>query len=79
MRYRNSRDVLGQAKNITISQSGGKWYASIQTEREVSQPVPTVTTAIGVDVGVARFAIMSDGSFIAPLNSFKKHQQRLAR
>ncbi len=79
VRYRNSRDVLGQAKNITISQSGGKWYASIQTEREVPQPVPTATTAIGIDVGIARFATMNDGSFIAPLNSFKKHQQRLAR
>jgi putative transposase len=79
IRYRNSRVVLGQAKNITISQSGGKWYASIQTEREVPQPLPTATTSIGIDVGIARFATMSDGSFIAPLNSFKKHQQRLAR
>jgi putative transposase len=79
VRYRNSRDVLGQAKNITISQSGGKWYASIQTEREVPQSVPTATKAIGIDVGITRFATLSDGSFIAPLNSFKKHQQRLAR
>ena len=30
-------------------------------------------------VGIARFATMSDSSFIAPLNSFKKHQERLAR
>ena len=35
---------------------------------------PTATTAIGIDVGIARFATMSDGSYIAPLNSFKKHQ-----
>ncbi|MDD3965348.1 MAG: transposase [Candidatus Moranbacteria bacterium] len=79
IRYRNSRDVVGQAKNITISQTNGKWYASIQTEREVPQSTPTATTAIGIDVGIARFATFSDGSFIAPLNSFKKHQQRLAR
>ncbi len=79
IRYRNSQGVVGQAKNITISQTNGKWYASIQTEREVLQPVPTATTAIGIDVGIARFATFSDGSFIAPLNSFKKHQKRLAR
>ena len=79
MRYRNSRDVVGLAKNITVSCVAGKWYASIQTEREVPQPVPAATTAIGIDVGIARFATLSDGSFIAPLNSFKKHQQRLAR
>jgi len=30
-------------------------------------------------MGIARFATLSDGRFIEPLNSFKKHQQRLAR
>ena len=79
LRYRNSRDVQGEVRNVTISQSGGKWFAAIQTQREVEPPVPTATTAIGIDVGVARFATMSDGGFIAPLNSFKKHRQRLAR
>ena len=79
IRYRNSRDILGTAKNITVSSTGGKWFLSIQTEREVDQPLPTATSAIGIDVGIARFATMSDESTIAPLNSFKKHQQRLAR
>ena len=79
LRYRNSREVLGELRNVTVSQSGGKWYVSIQTQREVEQPLPTTTTAIGIDVGIARFATMSDASFIASLNSFKKHQQRLAR
>ena len=78
VRYRNSRNMLGTAKNITVSSTGGKWLVSIQTEREIEQPLPTSTTAIGIDVGIARFATMSDGNFIAPLNSFKKHQQRLA-
>lgn len=79
VRYRKSRDILGAAKNISVSQSGGKWFASIQTEREMDQSIPASTTAIGIDVGIARFATLSDGSFIAPLNSFKKHQQRLAK
>jgi len=79
VRYRNSREVLGQAKNITVSCVCGKWYASIQTEREVLQPTPAATTAIGIDMGIARFATLSDASCIAPLNSFRKHQQRLAR
>ena len=79
MRYRNSRDILGIPKNITISQSGGKWYASIQTEREVEQRIPNATSAIGIDMGITRFATLSDGSFVAPLNSFKKHEVRLKR
>ena len=79
LRYRNSREVLGELRNVTVSHSSGKWFVSVQTQREVEQPVPTATSAIGIDVGIARFATMSDASFIAPLNSFKKHQQRLAR
>lgn len=79
IRFRNSREILGTAKNITVSQSAGKWFASIQTEREVEQPVPIATSAVGIDVGIIRFATMSDGSFVAPLNSFKKHEKRLAK
>jgi putative transposase len=79
IRYKNSRAIEGVIKNIIVSCVSGKWYASIQTEREVPQPVPVATTAMGIDVGITRFATMSDGSFIAPLNSFKKHQQRLVR
>jgi len=79
IRYRNSRDILGQAKNITVSANGGKWFVSIQTEREVEQPVHPATSIIGIDVGITRFATLSDGSHIEPLNTFRKHQQRLAR
>ena len=39
VRYRNSREVKGTVRNVTVSQSGGKWFISIQTAREVEQPV----------------------------------------
>lgn len=79
LRYRNSRDALGEVRNVTVSQSGAKWFVSIQTQREIEVPLPTSTSAVGIDVGIARFATLSDASHIAPLNSFKKHQRRLAR
>ena len=79
MRLRLSRPVLGTVKNVTVSLRAGKWYVSIQTEREVEVPVPQASSAIGIDVGIARFATFSDGNFLAPLNSFKRHQKRLAR
>ncbi|KVD65505.1 RNA-guided endonuclease InsQ/TnpB family protein [Burkholderia ubonensis] len=79
LRYRNSRDVLGEVRNATVSLSAGRWFVSIQTAREVEQPVPKATSAIGIDLGIARFATMSDGSYLAPLNSFKRHEARLRR
>ena len=79
MRLRLSRPVLGEVRNVTVSCSSGKWFVSIQTQREVPQPLPSSTSAVGVDVGIARFATLSNGTFLAPLNSFKRYQQRLAK
>lgn len=79
MRYRNSREVLGSIKNITVSQKCGKWYVSIQTEREVAATAHPTNSAVGVDVGIARFATLSDGTVFESVNSFGKQQQRLAR
>ena len=62
-----------------MSADGSKWFAAIQTEREVEAPLPQGTTAIGIDVGIANFAAQCDGEFIAPLNSFRSHEKRLRR
>ncbi|ACO76342.1 Transposase, IS891/IS1136/IS1341/IS605 [Azotobacter vinelandii CA] len=78
LRYRNSRNVSGMVKNVTVSQCCGKWFVSIQTEREMAQPIPK-GGAVGIDMGVARFATLSDGTFYAPLNSFKRHEKRLRK
>src|SRR5690554_6758036 len=78
LRFRKSREVLGTVKNVTVSQSAGRWFVSIQTEREVVVLAPT-GGAVGIDLGVARFATLSDGSYLAPLNSFKKHQAALRK
>ncbi len=78
LRYRNSRDVLGTVKNVTVSQSGGKWHVSIQTVREFEQPLPK-GGAVGIDMGIARFATLSDGTFYAPLNSFKRQEVALRK
>lgn len=79
VRYRNSRKTEGTPKQVTVSLSAGKWYVSIQTERDVPDPVHPSQSAIGIDMGVARFATLSDGSSIEPLNSFRKHEKKLAK
>jgi putative transposase len=79
VRYRNSREVLGEVRNVTVSYHGGKWFVSIQTRREVEKPVPKTTSAVGIDMGIVRFATLSDGTFYAPLNSFKRHETALRK
>jgi len=79
VRYRNSRDVLGTVKNVTVSHRNGKWFISIQTEREVEQPIHSSTSEVGIDMGVVRFATLSDGTPYEPINSFKKHAAALRK
>ncbi|CAN7676632.1 transposase [Trinickia sp. LjRoot230] len=78
LRYRNSRVPLGEVRRATISLRAGKWFVSVLTKRDVEQPIAQ-GSSVGIDVGIARFATLSDGTFIAPLASFKKHEQRLAK
>jgi putative transposase len=78
MRYRNSRMVLGAVKNVTVSWRNGKWFVSIQTEREVEIPTPQ-GEAVGIDMGIVRFATLSDGSFVEPLNCFRHHETALRK
>ena len=79
IRYRDSREVLGTVKSMTVSSHNGKWFVSILTKREVEQPVHPSTSAVGFDMGIVRFATLSTGKFIKPLNSFKKHEERLLK
>lgn len=79
VRYRNSRRIEGTPKNVTVSLSAGKWYVSIQTEREVPEPAHPSQSAVGIDLGVARFATFSDGSFVSSPHSFRRHEKKLAK
>ena len=78
MRYRKSRNIIGTAKNITISCKAGKWFASIQTEQAEILDIPDPKKSVGIDMGCVRFATLSDGSYIEPCN-FKKHENRLKK
>ena len=79
IQFRNSRDVLGAPKHVTVSHNNGRWFFSIKTEREVEATVPLSTSAVGIDLGIARFATLSDGTYPEPLSSFKMHESALHR
>ena len=92
--YHKSREILGTVKNVTISKQAGNWYASLQTERPLSQVNPEWVNAnqiIGIDVGIAKAVSASDPiSFeyqrqqidtnqLNSINPFKQHQTKLSR
>lgn len=77
--YRASRPIEGEICQATISLEGGHWFVSIQTEREIADPTPDETSPVGIDLGVARFVTLSDGTVFEPLNAFKHIRRRVAR
>ena len=79
MRYRKSQDILGEASNVTVSESGGKWYVSVQTEREVETPQHPSTSAVGMDWGVVNFVTLSDGEVVEQCQPLKKFLPKLAK
>ena len=77
-KFRQSRPIVGTPKNVTVSFYAGHWYVSIQTEQEVESPTHTSRSIIGVDVGIARFATLSNGQYFTSKNHFRKLEKKLA-
>jgi len=77
--FRKSKEIDGTPKNITVSKRGTHWFVSIQVELEVLQPAHGSVSMIGVDMGICQFATLSDGTTLAPLNSFRKLESKLAK
>ena len=85
LRYRVSRLVEGEVRQVTLSERGGRWFVSILTRREVEVPLPSGGTT-GLDMGVRRFLTRSDGTWEEPCpgldvldRKLVKAQRRLAR
>lgn len=77
--FRKSREIEGTIKNVTVSKTINKWYVSVQVEFEVPEPVHPSNTQVGIDMGVIRFATMSDGTVIQPISIFRKLEPKLAK
>ncbi|MCC6981228.1 MAG: transposase, partial [Candidatus Melainabacteria bacterium] len=79
VKFRKSREIEGTIKNVTVSRTAGKWFVSIQVEREIEEPKHPSVSVIGIDLGVALFATLSDGQAFMPVDSFKVCQKKLAK
>jgi putative transposase len=58
------RPIDGTIKRATIKREIGHWYVCFSVERE-PVPLPVATAEVGIDVGLASFAALSDGTAIA--------------
>ncbi|MCQ5365756.1 IS200/IS605 family element RNA-guided endonuclease TnpB [Anoxybacillus salavatliensis] len=79
VRVAKSREVEGRILSATIRRNAsGKYFVSILVETEV-QPLPKTNCAIGIDLGVKHFAILSDGTTYANPKFLRKLEEKLAK
>jgi putative transposase len=72
------RPVQGEIKTLTIKRENGMWYACFSCV-VAPQPLPKNRQAIGIDVGLSSFAVLSDGTEIANPRWLQRAQKRLRR
>lgn len=73
------RQPKGIIKSATISRhSSGKYYVSLLCKEEVNE-LPKMKSAIGIDLGITDFAILSDGQKIDNNKFTSKMEQKLKR
>jgi putative transposase len=65
--------------SATVSEEAGRWFVSIQVEEEQESPVPTATSAIGVDLGIKTLATLSDGTLFENPRALKHAQKKLRK
>ena len=79
VRFAKSREVEGRILNATIRRNpSGKYFVSIGVEAEVSE-LPKTSSALGIDVGIKDFAILSDGTIYSNPKFFRTLEEKLAK
>jgi putative transposase len=89
VKYRDSRPVEGKILQATIKREGEHWFVSLACEIELPNPASVPVTkkrAVGIDVGLKSFAVLSDGTEIknprilkSALAKLKRAQRLLSR
>jgi IS605 OrfB family transposase len=80
VKFRNSRKLEGELKNMTVSERCGKWYVSIQVEVEVDSKIHEHPLKnVGIDLGIKKTITLSNGEIFQGAKSYKKYKLKLAK
>ncbi|BAU27739.1 putative transposase [Aneurinibacillus soli] len=76
--FAKSREVEGRILSATVRRHpSGKYFVSVLCEVEM-KPLPKVEKRVGVDLGLTRFAILSDGKTFDNPKYLRKYEMKLA-
>jgi len=86
VKFSKSREVSGRILSATIRKNAsGKFFVSLLCEEEITE-LPTTNKAVGIDLGITDFAILSNGQKIdnhkftsKMATKLKREQRKLSR
>ena len=78
VRVHQHRPGQGRVKTITLKREGRRWYVVLSCDDVPACPLPAAGREVGVDVGVTRFATVSDGEIIASPRFTRESADELA-
>jgi len=77
IRIRQHRDLQGQTKTLMVKRyPSGRWYACFSCMVD-AQPREKAFEDVGIDVGLHRYAVLSDGTRIENPRLYRKSEKRL--
>jgi putative transposase len=74
-----SRLLEGMPRTVTISREADGWYACISCADVPIQPLPATGQETGIDLGIAAFATLSDGTRIFNPGWYRRAEAYLVR
>ena len=69
----------GRILSVTCRREADRWYCALTVEVQRPDPIPVVGRVIGVDRGITRFAVCSDGTTIQGPRALERGLRRLRR
>lgn len=79
VRFAKSKEVEGRILNATVRRNpSGKYFVSLLVETDV-QALPKTNKAVGIDVGLKDFAILSNGEVFENPKCLRHMEQKLIR
>ena len=75
------RDYLpwGKHTSATVTEKAGRWYVSVLDPDDIKEVVPAKGSEVGLDLGVARLATLSDGTVIANPKALANGQKKIKK
>jgi len=65
--------------SATVSERAGRWFVSVQVEKEIPDPQTSYRPVVGVDLGILALATISDGTRIENPHALKRDLGKIKR